>query len=348
MKLTIRKYDPSDPSRFSVDEARALYMSTTYDLRVYAADFAADRTSACAVQLLRRRGEDDASLTVYAAGTLAADPYRRNCRCGTLVVGDSGHSDLFRELAGTGAANVLDDFVLSVTLGAASDKVIYAPCAVVVSPYAEDGSSGGGESGGGSSGRIGSSSDLWTRVDLGGLTVDSNTLTDADGLAFAVPLRDRTMSKCTIDISRYTGTKNFHIVPLHADGSMYTDLTDFYEAVLVVQLDDVKGAENLGSWSSSGLADIPGSRLGKILRGGALPPVSGVNPGDAFLWDYDDSRTMPSPSGLFIVRVVRYPYEHRWHAEFRVSGAAPIGVEVDDQEGVAVPGANVNATGVSS
>lgn len=335
MKLTVRKYDPSDPSRCSFDEARSLYSSTTYDISVYADDFTGDQESACTVKLLRRAEEDDAGLTEYASASLIADPYRRNRRYGTLVVNDSPHSSLFDALAADGAANTMDDFILSVTLGSSSTQVIYAKCPVVIAPRAVQGSSGGGGTG------VSATSDLWTSVDLGTLTVAANTVTDPWGLAFAVPLADRSATKCFIDLTGLTGTKNFIIVPTKADG--VTPFTgDFFEASIVVRILDDAGSTNEGSWSSSGTAGLSGSRLKYIWRGTAVPPQSGIAFTEPFVWDYDDSREMASSTDRFIIKVSRLPYDGQWHAEFRVANAAPVGVEIDPTQGVAVPGADVN------
>ena len=334
MKLTIRKYDPSDSSRCSFDEARSLYSSTTYDVRVHAADFISDRTSVCTVKLLRRANPSDVALTEYAIGTLIPDPYRRDVRYGTLAITDTAHALLFDALTAQNTSNILDDFILSVTLGASSSRVLYVQCPVVIAPKVVQGS-------GDASRQIDASSYLWTKVDLGDLTTGSNTVTDSNGIAFAIPLRDRSMTKCSVDLTTLTGSKDFIIVPTKSDGTtVFAD--DFFEASIVVEITDAAGCTNKGSWKSAGSVGLAGSRLREILRGSALPPQSGVVPTNVFVWDYDDSREMASSTNKFLVKVSKLPHDGQWHAEFRVANAAAIGVEIDPSENVAIPGADIN------
>ena len=61
-----------------------------------------------------------------------------------------------------------------------------------------------------------------------------------------------------------------------------------------------------------------------------------------FAWDYDDARGMASSTDRFLIKVVRYPHDGQWHAEFRVANAAAVGVEIDPDEGAAIPGAGIN------
>jgi len=134
MKLTIRKYDPNDSTKFHIDEAGCLYSSTTYDVSVFAPDFAADQTSACTLKLLRRQTAGAATLTEYASCNLIADPYRRNRRAGTLLVNDTAHAALWSAIAPTDMRNIDDQFVLSVQLGSGASHVIYAQVPVVIAP----------------------------------------------------------------------------------------------------------------------------------------------------------------------------------------------------------------------
>ena len=134
MKLTIRKHDPNDSTRFHMDEGGCLYSSTTYDVSVFAEDFRSDRESECTLSLLRRELEGDSTLKEYAKCVLYADPYRRDRRFGTLLVNDKDHAVAFDAIAPTEMRNIDDQFVLSVKLGAGDSHVIYAQVPVVIAP----------------------------------------------------------------------------------------------------------------------------------------------------------------------------------------------------------------------
>ena len=133
MKLTVRKFDPGSPSKIHIDESSCLYSSTTYDVRVFADDFRSDAESAATLQLLRRP-EEGTEFAEYAACSLIADPYRRDCRRGTLVVNDLEHKTLWDAIAPTDMRNIDDQFMLLVSLGAGASRVIYAQVPVVIAP----------------------------------------------------------------------------------------------------------------------------------------------------------------------------------------------------------------------
>lgn len=339
MNLTVYKYDPADPSRVYLDEAKAIYSSTSYDLTVVADDFKADRSSVCCAKLLR---SSDDGLVEYAACNLLPDPYHRDWRVGVLVVGNSEHKALFDTLSAAGCPTAYNDFVLSVTLGAGNNKVVYAAVPVVVaqkgsSDSGGSGGSGGSDSGGSGSGKtVASTSDLWKRVDLSALALGTNTVGTPTGMAFSVPLRDRSVTECSIDLRTLSKVVDFHVVPMSADGaSAFTG--DFFEAYIMVQTFEDSSAESARCWKSAGTAGESGRRLGRIVRGTALPPAT-VLTFYSFSWDYMDSTSLKSSDGQFLVRVLKYPFDASWHAEFRVLGADAIGV-APDPDGDVVPAA---------
>lgn len=330
MNLTVRKYDPADPSRVYFDEAKSLYSSTSYDLTVVAGDFKADRSSTCRVRLLHH---DDAGWTEYASGTLLPDPYRRDRRVGTLVVGDAAHLALFDAMTETDCPSSYE-FVLSVTLGAADAKVIYATVPLVVAPRVSSGSSGSGSFSG-----INTAS-LWSHNDLGTLGDSNITAVNlSTGLGLGVPLRDRSVTECTVDLTKYDTTAHVVVVPQTADGSAVFS-GDFFDAILVVRKiiePDVSNSQC--SWASTGTT---GGSLGtRVLRGGVLPPGSNVGSISDFRWDYHDSTVLSSPLSKFSIHVRKTPVDNRWHAEFRAVGANSIGVH-QDPDGVRVPGVWIN------
>lgn len=335
MNLTVRKYDPADPSRVYLDEAKAIYSSTSYDLTVVADDFKADRSSVCYAKLLR--GSDD-GLVEYATCLLSPDPYRRDRRVGVMVVCDSAHQSLFEELSSKDVPTAYD-FTLSVVLGASGSKVIYAQVPVVVAAkvVATSSDSGSGES----AVAVKATDDLWKTYDLGTLEAGVDTIETALTSAFSVRLRDRSITHGKIDLRGLSKTYDVHIVPVGADNA-----GDFaggvFEAVFVLTTVEDKGCQGEKTWQSAGTADGKTRKLGNILVGGTTPSDGRLYTGSAFCWDYRDSGTVAaelnSTGNKFVVRVRRLPYDDRWHAEFRVYAASPIGVDCDP-DGNPVPAA---------
>ena len=134
MKLTIRKYDPANPTRIHIDEGGCIFSSNSYDVRVFADDFRTDTTTKGHLRLLRKASEEDSELTEYAKCLLVADPYRRDLRVGTLVVNDLAHAELWAALAPESRRNIDDGFTLEVTLQAGASRVVYAQVPVMLAP----------------------------------------------------------------------------------------------------------------------------------------------------------------------------------------------------------------------
>lgn len=335
MNLTVRKYDPADPSRVYLDEAKAIYSSTSYDLTVVADDFKTDRSSVCYAKLLR---SSDDGLVEYATCSLSPDPYRRDRRVGVMVVCDSAHQSLFEELS-SGDTPSAYDFVLSVVLGASGNKVIHAQVPVVVAAKVVTASSDSGS--GESTVTVKATDDLWKTYDLGTLETGVDTVETRLTSAFSVRLRDRSITHGKIDLRDLGKTYDFHIVPVDDDNT--GDFAgDVFEAVFVLTTVEDKGCQGEKTWQSAGATDSTTRKLGNIYVGSTMPSDGRLYSGSAFCWDYRDSGTvaaeLDSTGNKFVVRVRRLPYDDRWHAEFRVYAASPIGVDCDP-DGNSVPAA---------
>lgn len=134
MNLTIRKYDPVNPTRVHIDEGGCIVSSNTYSVRVFADDFKSDTTTKGYLSLLRKESEESDELTEYARCVIVADPYRRDCRVGTLVVNDAAHAELWAAVAPESKRNIDDGFILEATLQSGAARVIYAQVPVLVAP----------------------------------------------------------------------------------------------------------------------------------------------------------------------------------------------------------------------
>lgn len=78
MRLTIRRTDPCDASRFTVDECGVLYLYGRYGVTVIAREFAEEASAAATLGLY------DADGQALAVTPLVPDPRRRGCRTGEL------------------------------------------------------------------------------------------------------------------------------------------------------------------------------------------------------------------------------------------------------------------------
>lgn len=336
MKLTVRKVDPSDPSRCRFDDARCLYAWSSYEIEVVAKDFADDLTSSCTLNLLHAM---DGANAVMATCQLTADPFRRQTRTGVLVVGDSEHADLFDRLVAShstdsGEFQYTDgNFTLQVLLGTASSTVLFATVPVTMGARVAVGGS--------TAVKVGATSGLWTQVEGGTVTSETSTYFTYDrngDRAIALPLGDRTQTHFTIDLTTLSGQFNVVLVPT-SGGSVVT--TGLFEAYLAVTTVDRGECENVGSWASAGTTGKGGRRLGDILVGQTLPPSGTSDKTSSPYFDYDDSATLASGSHTFIIHLQRFPYASGWHVAFRVDDAVAAGIEADP-EGNTVPGSGIN------
>jgi hypothetical protein len=134
LTLKLRKPDPCDSSRFTVEGGRLLHLRSRYSLSVAARDFVGSGEEGATLSLHAR---DDSTL---AAAVLAPDPMRRDVRIGTLDLSDPDVVARFIALrncsyAGLGSAIPrMVDVRLIVTLG--GDTVVSGEIAVEFIPSA--------------------------------------------------------------------------------------------------------------------------------------------------------------------------------------------------------------------
>lgn len=92
-KLTIRKTDPHDTSRFTMDERGVLHLYGRYAVTVSARDFTGIPDDAAATI-----GLYDTDNQALAVSGLAKDPMRPDCRTGTLDLSTSATLAAFANL----------------------------------------------------------------------------------------------------------------------------------------------------------------------------------------------------------------------------------------------------------
>lgn len=162
-----------------------LFAWSTYDVHVFAREFASDTSSVATLNLLHDSG--GIRNVVFATCELTPDPLRRGVRTGTLAIGDETRAALFDMLV-TGGESV-EPFVVHVTKGSDNSTVVHREIPLVLTPRVVQ--TGGGGGGGATS------ASLWTVVDGGAVVAPCS-----------IPVGDRTQVSITV-----TGSGTVDILP---------------------------------------------------------------------------------------------------------------------------------------